>query len=93
MSGGIASYMVIEPMPIWELRARLMHAANTGTVATFTAESMDDAHDAPRQHEFAVKVKSAQFDAPVAFDVTDEEGHPIHLRLNEPGPVMFDLFT
>lgn len=92
MSGGMATYRVVEPLFPWELFARLMQAATLRKNAEFEAESVDDANIPPLRKVFTVKVNSAQFDAPAAFDVTDDEGHMIQIKLPEFGPVEFFLY-
>lgn len=91
MSGGATTYMVVEPQFPWELRSRLLRAADHGTSATFVATIQDDINPSPERHDFTVKVMSAQFDAPAAFDLTDQDGHYLQIVLPEFGPVVFDI--
>lgn len=94
MSGGVTTYRVVEPASPWGLRSRLLRAAEEDALASFDAVSTDDPLSEPARRTFTVKVASAQFDAPQAFDVTDEDGHLFQIKLPELfGPVEFDLFT
>ena len=93
MSGGLTTFMVVEPVFPWELRSLLLHAAVTGQKASFKATSLDDPELPPVPHTFTVKVTSAQFEAPAAFDVTDQDGHIIQIKLSELGPVEFTVYV
>ena len=93
MSGGMATYMVVEPVFPWELRALLMHAANVGKPVSFTAQLLDNPEDTRPNKQFSVTVTDAQFTAPQAFDVRDEDGHIIQIKLPELGPVEFTVYT
>lgn len=93
MSGGLTTFVVVEPVFSWELRSLLLHAAATGQTTSFKATSLDDTSQPPVQHTFTVKVTGAQFEAPAAFDVTDQDGHIIQIKLPEFGPVEFTVYV
>lgn len=93
MSGGTATYMVVDPVFPWELRALLMHAATIGRTISFTAQWIDGPNETESsQREFEVTVTDAQFTAPQAFDMRDQDGNIIQIKLPEFGPVEFTLY-
>lgn len=93
MSGGVTTYMVVEPRFAWELRSRLLRAGNEGTIAQFIATVQDDINPSPTRTVFTVTVTAAQFNAPAAFDLIDQDDHYIQLMLPEFGPVVFDIIS
>lgn len=93
MSGGVTTYVVVEPMFPWELRSRLLRAAEIGTTASFDAETSEDPSPDKQCKTFTVKVTAAQFQAPVAFELLDEDENYIQIRLPELGPVEFEAVT
>ena len=93
ISGGVTTYKVVEPQFAWELRSRLLRAASEGTITQFVATAQDDINPSPTRTVFTVTVKSAQFDAPAAFDLENQDGRYIQLILPESGPVVFDVIS
>ncbi len=81
---GVVTYVVTKPQSRDKLRSRLHCAMHDKKLAKFTAMSLDDASEVPRQQKFTVKVMIAYSDVSDedAFEVEDEEGHTFLIKLS-----------
>lgn len=92
MSGGVVTYAVTEPQHPWELRSLLLSAADSGRKAEFEAMPIAGDTSNTGSEVFVVRVTAAQFTAPVAFDLLDQEGRYVQIRLYDDGrPMTFDV--